>query len=245
MKCVAAKPAGNCRSHGAVKSADSHHGRAYAAYLERAAGGQSTIQAFVAAADTEVASGVGPVLASVPVSPIEAGSMSAHARATRTAVAITLRALEHCNLVGLGVNPHQVHCWCRIGVRRVGDDVYTADSRRAEQGHGVGTCACRTVMNRDISTADFWSSMRKSGRYNELCEVADYWTSFETSSIVVERAFAMLRMMEMPSRSRQLPRTWAPELRFRFMRRTIEALVLRATDNYAATGGRGAEVGAK
>ena len=74
--------------------------------------------------------------------------------------------------------------------------------------------------NLDISTPEHWARLRATGLCNELCDVSEFWTSFETSSIPAERVFAIMRLMELPTRGSQLPATWARELRFRVMRKT-------------------------
>ena len=53
---------------------------------------------------------------------------------------------------------------------------------------------------------------------------------FETSSIPAERVFAILRLMEVPTRGSQLPATWARELRFRVMRQTLDGLLVAAVN---------------
>jgi hypothetical protein len=84
--------------------------------------------------------------------------------------------------------------------------------------------------NKEISTPDHWTRLRATGLCNELCDVGEFWTSFETSSIPAERVFAVLRLMEVPTRGSQLPATWARELRFRVMRKTLDRLVVAAVD---------------
>ena len=63
--------------------------------------------------------------------------------------------------------------------------------------------------------------MRATGQCNELCDVGEF-------SIPAERA--ILRLMEVPTRGRQLPATCARELRFRVMRKTLDRLAAAAVE---------------
>ena len=116
---VSAEPANNCRAHGNVGvGGDTKHARSYASLMEKWAGLQSTMHAFAvqpAAVGGSAAAGGGG--GGGPVSPIPAGSMSAPVRQMHADAVRKLRELEHCNLLGLGVNPHLVryaatHTWC-------------------------------------------------------------------------------------------------------------------------------------
>ena len=100
---VNAKPANNCRSHGWYRNG---HGRAWAAYLERAVGAQSTISAFVKAVDgivTKIASGGSAQAASVSYLLTDCCSIyeRAASRPTRRC-ALQLRSLARCRLVVSG-----------------------------------------------------------------------------------------------------------------------------------------------
>lgn len=52
-----------------------------------------------------------------------------------------------------------------------------------------------------IGTYEYWNEIRAQGRCPELVDVALFWVTFETSSIAAERAFAILRQIEIPSRA--------------------------------------------
>ena len=80
----------------------------------------------------------------------------------------------------------------------------------------------------EIDTYEYWSNKRRDGKWPQLVPVALFWISFETSSIIAERAFAILRTIEAPMRHRQLVANWVRELRFRVMKKTVAALLEEA-----------------
>ena len=79
-----------------------------------------------------------------------------------------------------------------------------------------------------IDAYEYWSNKRRDGKWPQLVPVALYWISFETSSIIAERAFAILRTIEAPMRHRQLVANWVRELRFRVMKKTVAAMLEEA-----------------
>ena len=104
---VSADPASNCRVHGTCVS----HAAAWATIMEAAVGAQPTMHAYAAAAAGGIAAaggGSGGQASGAPVSPIPAGSRSAPERARHAAELMRLLVVEHCNLLGLGVNPNLV-----------------------------------------------------------------------------------------------------------------------------------------
>lgn len=63
-----------------------------------------------------------------------------------------------------------------------------------------------------ISTYTYWAR-EKIAVWPELCDIALYWTSIPSSSVSMERAFAVMRKMNPESRASMLNATTARELK--------------------------------
>ena len=59
----------------------------------------------------------------------------------------------------------------------------------------------------------------------ELCDIARFWTSIPTSSVSMERAFAMMRKMDAAGRATMLNATTARELKMRVNRSVLTTLL--------------------
>ena len=71
----------------------------------------------------------------------------------------------------------------------------------------------KEVGDKPISAGEFWRSL--STTLPDLAPLALWWVEFPTSSVAAERAFGMMRAIDMPNRSRMKDETFLAEFMFR------------------------------